>query len=91
MAERRKSQMKTLGATNGLPVVNNNMVPPPRNQRNSTAGLFDRQNGGHINRSFEPDENLYVANSVQMQNIGRNSVSWQDPEIGRRNSVNQRM
>nr|CAD7258371.1 unnamed protein product [Timema shepardi] len=25
MAERRKSQMKTLGATNGLPVVNNNM------------------------------------------------------------------
>nr|CAD7200070.1 unnamed protein product [Timema douglasi] len=91
MAERRKSQMKTLGATNGLPVVNNNMVPPPRNQRNSTAGLFDRQNGGQINRSFEPDENLYVANSVQMQNIGRNSVSWQDPEIGRRNSVNQRI
>uniref|UniRef100_A0A1B0DF64 Uncharacterized protein n=1 Tax=Phlebotomus papatasi TaxID=29031 RepID=A0A1B0DF64_PHLPP len=56
MAERRKSQMQTLGANNEYGIttsnnMNNNLgVPPPRNHRTSNAGinvkeLFD-VNGG---------------------------------------------
>ena len=87
MAERRKSQMKTLGAHNGLPTNNNS-----RSHRSSTAGLFDRANGGQVNRAFESDEDMDTRNSVRLQNIAsRNSVSWQDPEVGRRNSINQHL
>jgi chitin synthase len=89
MAERRKSQMKTLGAHNGLPVGNNNNS---RSHRSSTAGVFDRPPLGHVNKGYDSDEELDTRNSVRLQNIAsRNSVSWQDPELGRRNSINQHL
>jgi hypothetical protein len=88
MAERRKSHMKTLGAHNGLPVVNNNN----RSHRSSTAGVFDRAPAGQINRAYESEDELDTRNSVRLQNIAsRNSVSWQDPEKVRRNSINQHL
>jgi chitin synthase len=88
MAERRKSQMKTLGAHNGLSVGSNNS----RGHRSSTAGVFDRPLGGQVNRGYESEDDLDTRNSVRLQNIGnRNSVSWQDPETGRRNSINQHL
>jgi chitin synthase len=89
MAERRKSQMKTLGAHNGLSVGSNNNS---RGHRSSTAGVFDRPPGGQVNRGYESEEDLDTRNSVRLQNIAsRNSVSWQDPEISRRNSINQHL
>jgi len=90
MAERRKSHMKTLGAHNGLNVGNNNNNN--RSNRSSTAGVFDRAPVGQINRAYESEDELDTRNSVRLQNIAsRNSVSWQDPEKGRRNSINQHL
>jgi len=89
MAERRKSHMKTLGAHNGLTVGNNNNN---RSHRSSTAGVFDRTPVGQINRAYESEDELDTRNSVRLQNIAsRNSVSWQDSEKGRRNSINQHL
>jgi hypothetical protein len=81
--------MKTLGAHNGLAVGNNNNN---RSNRSSTVGVFDRTPVGQINRAFESDDELDTRNSVRLQNIAsRNSVSWQDPDKGRRNSINQHL
>ncbi|XP_063242061.1 chitin synthase chs-2 isoform X2 [Bacillus rossius redtenbacheri] len=96
MAERRKSQMKTLGASNvpaALPAGNGNgAVVPPHSKRSSTAGLFDRLGAGHVNHSFESDDDPgATVNSIRLQNMTRNNVSWQDPEASRRNSVNHRL
>lgn len=90
MAERRKSHMKTLGAHNGLTVGNNNNNN--RSHRSSTAGVFDRTPVGQINRAYESEDELDTRNSVRLQNIAsRNTVSWQDPDKGRRNSINQHL
>lgn len=90
MAERRKSQMKTLGANNGLSVGSNSNNS--RGHRSSTAGVFDRPLGGQVNRAYDSEDDLDTRNSVRLQNIAsRNSVSWQDPEISRRNSINQHL
>jgi hypothetical protein len=89
MAERRKSHMKTLGAHNGLIVGNNNNN---RSRRSSTAEVFDRTPVRQINRAHESEDAIDTRNSVGLQNVAsRNSVSWQDPEKGRRNSINQHL
>ncbi|XP_067001404.2 chitin synthase chs-2 isoform X2 [Anabrus simplex] len=88
MAERRKSQMKTLGANNdyGLTSSNNNIASGPRH-RPSSAGIsvkdvFEAPGGGHINRAYNESDEVDKRNSVRMHNIGRNSVSWRDNDLG---------
>jgi chitin synthase len=89
MAERRKSHMKTLGVHNGLAVGNNNNN---RSHRSSTTGVFNRTPDEQINRAYESDDELHTRNSVRLQNISsRKSISWQDPEKGRRNAINKHL
>ncbi|GLG95121.1 Chitin synthase 1 variant A [Gryllus bimaculatus] len=92
MAERRKSQMKTLGANNeygmtGITTAINNPVNN-RNHRTSTAGLSVKdvfEGNGQVNRAYDDTEGVNARrNSVRMQNIGRTSVSWGDPDMGQR-------
>ncbi|XP_061384873.1 chitin synthase chs-2 isoform X2 [Danaus plexippus] len=83
MAERRKSQMQTLGANNEYGVtgiLNNNPVPP--RHRTSTANIsvkdvFAEPNGGMVNRGYETslgDED--DSNSMRLQ-PRQNQVSFQ--------------
>lgn len=70
MAERRKSQMQTLGAKNEY--GNNNGT---RNKRNSTASIPVSEvfENGKVNQAFE--EEIYGSRgSLPMQ--ARGSVSW---------------
>lgn len=76
MAERRKSQMQTLGAKNEY--SNNNGATNVRNSRNSMASstplseVFDAGNG-KVNQAYE--EEIYGSRtSLPMQ--ARGSVSW---------------
>jgi hypothetical protein len=81
--------MKTLGAHNGLAVGNNNNN---RSHQISTAGVFERTPVGQINRAYEYEDELDTRNSVRLQNIAsRISVSWQNPEKRRRNSIKQHL
>ncbi|XP_061707236.1 chitin synthase chs-2 isoform X2 [Cydia pomonella] len=83
MAERRKSQMQTLGANNEYGVtgmMNNNLVVP--RHRTSTANIsvkdvFAEPNGGQVNRGYETtlgDED--ESNSMRLQ-PRQNQVSFQ--------------
>lgn len=87
MAERRKSQMKTLGANNeygmtGITTGNNNLINN-RSHRPSTAGMFD--GNGQVNRAYDDTETGNGRrNSVRMHNISRPSVNWVDPDQGPR-------
>ncbi|XP_063358384.1 chitin synthase chs-2 isoform X2 [Cydia amplana] len=83
MAERRKSQMQTLGANNEYGVtgmMNNNLVVP--RHRTSTANIsvkdvFAEPNGGQVNRGYETtlgDED--ESNSMRLQ-PRPNQVSFQ--------------
>ncbi|XP_034828823.1 chitin synthase chs-2 isoform X2 [Maniola hyperantus] len=84
MAERRKSQMQTLGANNEYGVtgkLNNNHPVPPRH-RTSTANIsvkdvFAEPNGGMVNRGYETslgdDDD---SNSMRLQ-PRQNQVSFQ--------------
>jgi hypothetical protein len=83
--------MKTLGFHNGLTVGNNKNNNNP-SHRSSTAGVFDRTPVCQINRVYESEDELDTRNSVGLQDIAsRNSVSWQDPEKSRKNSLNQHL
>ncbi|XP_039764506.1 chitin synthase chs-2 [Pararge aegeria] len=84
MAERRKSQMQTLGANNEYGVtgkLNNNLGIAPRH-RTSTANIsvkdvFAEPNGGMVNRGYETslgDED--DSNSIRLQ-PRQNQVSFQ--------------
>lgn len=70
MAERRKSQMQTLGAKNEY--GNNNVV---RNHRNSTASIPAKEvfENGQVNKAFEEDT-YGSRTSLPMHN--RNNVTW---------------
>ncbi|XP_050362350.1 chitin synthase chs-2 isoform X1 [Nymphalis io] len=85
MAERRKSQMQTLGANNEYGVtgmLNNNHGVPPRH-RTSTANIsvkdvFAEPNGGMVNRGYETslgDED--DSNSIRLQPRQNHQVSFQ--------------
>ncbi|XP_045459045.1 chitin synthase chs-2 isoform X1 [Melitaea cinxia] len=85
MAERRKSQMQTLGANNEYGVtgmLNNNHGVPPRH-RTSTANIsvkdvFGEPNGGMVNRGYETshgDED--DSNSIRLQPRQNHQVSFQ--------------
>ncbi|CAH2104562.1 unnamed protein product [Euphydryas editha] len=85
MAERRKSQMQTLGANNEYGVtgmLNNNHGVPPRH-RTSTANIsvkdvFGEPNGGMVNRGYETslgDED--DSNSIRLQPRPNHQVSFQ--------------
>ncbi|XP_073941848.1 hyaluronan synthase-like protein kkv isoform X4 [Choristoneura fumiferana] len=84
MAERRKSNMQTLGANNEYGVagmINNNLVAP--RHRTSTANIsvkdvFAEPNGGQVNRGYETtvgDED--DSNSIRLQ-PRPNQVSFQN-------------
>lgn len=82
MAERRKSQMQTLGANNEYGVtgmLNNNLGPRhrPSNANISVKDVFAEPNGGQINRGYETslgdDEDT---NSIRLQ-PRQNQVSFQ--------------
>ncbi|XP_053606189.1 chitin synthase chs-2 isoform X2 [Plodia interpunctella] len=83
MAERRKSQMQTLGANNEYGVtgkLNNNIAVPRHRTSNaniSVKDVFAEPNGGQINRGYETaigDEE--EANSMRLQ-PRQNQVSFQ--------------
>ncbi|XP_046961036.1 chitin synthase chs-2 isoform X1 [Vanessa cardui] len=85
MAERRKSQMQTLGANNEYGVtgmLNNNHGVAPRH-RTSTANIsvkdvFAEPNGGMVNRGYETslgDED--DSNSIRLQPRQNHQVSFQ--------------
>ncbi|XP_047000975.1 chitin synthase chs-2 isoform X1 [Schistocerca americana] len=89
MAERRKSQMKTLGASNEYGLTgNNNIVPPPRSHRASSASMsvkdmFEVNGGGQVNRAYDGLSEVNTdprVSSVRIQSNGRNGVSWRDSE-----------
>ncbi|KAI5633975.1 chitin synthase domain-containing protein [Phthorimaea operculella] len=83
MAERRKSQMQTLGANNEYGVsgmLNNNPVVMPRH-RTSTANIsvkdvFGDPNGGQVNRAYESSLGDDDDNSMRLQ-PRPNQVSFQ--------------
>nr|AOE23678.1 chitin synthase A [Phthorimaea operculella] len=83
MAERRKSQMQTLGANNEYGVsgmLNNNPVVMPRH-RTSTANIsvkdvFGDPNGGQVNRAYETSLGDDDDNSMRLQ-PRPNQVSFQ--------------
>ncbi|KAJ2953678.1 hypothetical protein O0L34_g1295 [Tuta absoluta] len=83
MAERRKSQMQTLGANNEYGVsgmLNNNPVVMPRH-RTSTANIsvkdvFGDPNGGQVNRAYETSLGDDDENSMRLQ-PRPNQVSFQ--------------
>ncbi|KAJ8929966.1 hypothetical protein NQ314_017289 [Rhamnusium bicolor] len=71
MAERRKSQMQTLGAKHEF--ANNNILP--RNHRNSSSSIPAKEvfENGHVNQAFT--EEIYGnRNSLPMHS--RNNVTW---------------
>lgn len=73
MAERRKSNMQTLGAKNEY--GNNNVI---RNHRNSTTSIpikdvFDNGPNGQVNKAYE-EETYGSRSSLPMH--PRNSVNW---------------
>lgn len=69
MAERRKSQMQTLGAKNEFS-TNNNVTH--RNHRSSTASIpiSDVFQNGQVNRAYEDDE---LSSRVS---IARSQANW---------------
>ncbi|XP_037922524.1 chitin synthase chs-2 isoform X1 [Hermetia illucens] len=89
MAERRKSQMKTLGANNeygisAVNMINNNVNAPPRKPRTSNAGInikdvFNTNGtvGGQINQGYEHVAEEDDRNSLHL--TPRNhQVSWEN-------------
>lgn len=76
MAERRKSQMQTLGANHDYVGLNNNGGFPGRNHRSSTtSSIRDMFNntaggGGVINNAYEGtiSEDEMERNSMQLEN-----------------------
>lgn len=76
MAERRKSQMQTLGAKNAF--GNNNV---PKNHRNSTASIPASEVFSQVNQAFEED--IYgVQNAVPMPKRSGN-VTWKSSTGGK--------
>ncbi|XP_049868786.1 chitin synthase chs-2 isoform X3 [Pectinophora gossypiella] len=83
MAERRKSQMQTLGANNEYGVagmLNNNHGVVPRH-RTSTANIsvkdvFGEPNGGQVNRAYETSLGDEDENSMRLQ-PRQNQVTFQ--------------
>ncbi|XP_049868777.1 chitin synthase chs-2 isoform X2 [Pectinophora gossypiella] len=85
MAERRKSQMQTLGANNeygvaGMVKLNNNHGVVPRH-RTSTANIsvkdvFGEPNGGQVNRAYETSLGDEDENSMRLQ-PRQNQVTFQ--------------
>lgn len=72
LAERKKSQMQTLGASNDI-YGKLNGAQPLRPHRTSTISVTDVFNQGHVNDAYIADETS-ERNSVQLQ--PRSSVSW---------------
>lgn len=71
LAEKRRSQMQTLGANNDYGKLNGVQT---RNHRNSTAmSVSEMFNQGHVNEAYINDENS-ERNSVQLQT--RSGVTW---------------
>ncbi|KOB69511.1 Chitin synthase [Operophtera brumata] len=84
MAERRKSQMQTLGANNEYGVTgilnNNHGVPRHRisNANISVKDVFSEPNGGQINRAYEATlEDEGDSNAMRLQ-TRQNTVSFQN-------------
>lgn len=69
LAERKKSQMQTLGANNDYGKLNG---AQPRNHRNSTISVTDVFNPGLVNEAYIADE-VSERNSVALQ---PRSISW---------------
>lgn len=70
LAERKKSQMQTLGANNDYGKLNGVQL---RNHRNSTISVTDVFNQGHVNEAYIADE-ISERNAVPLQ--PRTSATW---------------
>ncbi|KAG7188912.1 hypothetical protein KM043_008514 [Ampulex compressa] len=76
MAQRRKSQMQTLGANNIYGVTGNPLGiqgRPSRSSQISVKDVFD-PHGGHVNPSYEPEET--PGNSLRLHNL--NQITWRE-------------
>lgn len=73
LAERKKSQMQTLGANNDYGKLNGGGIQPIRNHRNSTISVTEVFNQGHINEAYIADE-MSDRNSVALQ--PRSTLPW---------------
>ncbi|XP_066260725.1 chitin synthase chs-2 isoform X1 [Euwallacea similis] len=72
MAERRKSNMQTLGAKNDFNNLTNNNVP--RNHRSSVASSIPAKEifeNGHVNKAYEEEGTYGSRNSLQLQQRGQ--------------------
>ncbi|XP_076671619.1 hyaluronan synthase-like protein kkv isoform X1 [Andrena cerasifolii] len=76
MAQRRKSQMQTLGANNIYGVAGNPLGIQGRPSRSSQISVKDVFEGhaGHANSAYEPDEN--TGSSLRLQNLGQST--WRE-------------
>ncbi|XP_018343297.1 PREDICTED: uncharacterized protein LOC108749229 isoform X1 [Trachymyrmex septentrionalis] len=84
MAMRRKSQMQTLGANNIYGVAGNPLGiqgRPSRSSQISVKDVFEGHPGatsgtGHVNAGYEGDDS--PVNSLRLQNLGGNQVTWRE-------------
>lgn len=81
MAQRRKSQMQTLGANNIYGVTGNPLGIQGRPSRSSQISVKDVFEGhgatsaaGHVNAGYEGDDS--PVNSLRLQNLGQ--VTWRE-------------
>ena len=76
MAQRRKSQMQTLGANNIYGVAGNPLGIQGRPSRSSQISVKDVFEGhaGHANSAYEPDEN--TGSSLRLKNLGQST--WRE-------------
>ncbi|XP_076243610.1 hyaluronan synthase-like protein kkv [Calliopsis andreniformis] len=76
MAQRRKSQMQTLGANNIYGVAGNPLGIQGRPSRSSQISVKDVFEGhaGHANSAYEPDENS--GSSLRLHNLGQSA--WRE-------------
>lgn len=74
MAERKKSQMQTLGANNIYGVAGNPLGIQPRPARSSQISVKEvfESHPGVVNHAFEPEES--PRNSLRMQS----RITWRD-------------
>ncbi|XP_011267852.1 chitin synthase chs-2 isoform X1 [Camponotus floridanus] len=83
MAQRRKSQMQTLGANNIYGVAGNPLGIQARPSRSSQISVKDVFEGhgatsaaGHVNAGYEGDDS--PVNSLRLQNLGGSQVTWRE-------------
>jgi len=93
LAERRKSQMKTLGASKApseYGVTGAQAMPPPRHRVSVASGVSLKEvfePPGAVNHAYEEEpSSLNNNSSVRLSNM-RNNVKWKAPsETSRKNS-----